>query len=119
MHNEIHVTIMNELEEAIERSGISITYIAQSLGKSRRTVYNWMEQGLSLSRDKLEKIGDVINHDFSSHFSDWKKSESRESLDILDKAELIHLVRNNSREIKQLEERIKALEIEMIKLKIK
>lgn len=57
------------VEEATRRSGMSLTKVALRLGISRRTLYQWFTYD-ALSLSKVERIGAVINHDFSQELTE-------------------------------------------------
>jgi len=57
------------VEEAIRKSGVSVTNMAQKLGISRRTLYQWFNYH-DLPLVKVERIGQVINHDFSDELTE-------------------------------------------------
>lgn len=52
------------IEQAVRRSGYSITVIAQKVNISRRTVYNLFDNP-NVSLEMIEKVGKAIHYDFS------------------------------------------------------
>ena len=52
------------VKKAIYQSGMSITLIANKIGKSRRLVYQMFENS-NVSLDIIIQIGDIIHYDFS------------------------------------------------------
>ena len=52
------------VKKAIYQSGMSITLIANKIGKSRRWVYQMFENS-NVSLDIIIQIGDIIHYDFS------------------------------------------------------
>lgn len=79
------VTIMKHrgeiVDNAIRKSGMSVTAIAKALGTSRTSLYRWLEDP-NLSLDTVFKIGKVINHDFSEYIKELpslKVEEPQES----------------------------------------
>ena len=52
------------VKKAIYQSGMSITLIANKVGKSRRWVYQMFENS-NVSLDLVLQIGEIIHHDFS------------------------------------------------------
>jgi transcriptional regulator with XRE-family HTH domain len=57
------------VEKVVKLDRMSISEISRKLNVSRRTLYNWFETK-NLSADIIEKIGLVIDHDFSEEFPD-------------------------------------------------
>lgn len=55
------------VEKVVKTGKLSISEVSRKLNVSRRTLYNWF-QTRDLSFDTIEKIGIVINHDFSEEF---------------------------------------------------
>jgi transcriptional regulator with XRE-family HTH domain len=55
------------VEKVVKMDRMSISEISRKLNVSRRTLYNWFETK-NLSFDIIEKIGSVIDHDFSEEF---------------------------------------------------
>jgi transcriptional regulator with XRE-family HTH domain len=55
------------VEKVVKMDRMSISEISRKLNVSRRTLYNWFETK-NLSFDIIEKIGLVIDHDFSEEF---------------------------------------------------
>lgn len=56
------------LQEAIKNSGISITRIVEELGITRPTIYRKFKEE-TIDYNFVKRIGDIINHDFSSDFT--------------------------------------------------
>jgi transcriptional regulator with XRE-family HTH domain len=56
------------LQEAIKNSGISITRIVEELGITRPTIYRKFKDE-TVDYSFVKKIGEIINHDFSSEFT--------------------------------------------------
>ena len=61
------------LQEAIKNSGISITRIVEELGITRPTIYRKFKEE-TVDYNFVRKVGDVINHDFSSDFTVLQQS---------------------------------------------
>jgi len=57
------------IKAVIESSGVPKTKIADTLGWSRETLYNYLKKA-DLRFDIIEKIGKVIRHDFAQEFTD-------------------------------------------------
>ncbi|MDB4999582.1 MAG: hypothetical protein JWR76_659 [Mucilaginibacter sp.] len=55
------------VEKVVKMGKLSISEVSRKLNVSRRTLYNWFKTK-DLSFDTIEKIGVVINHDFSEEF---------------------------------------------------
>jgi AcrR family transcriptional regulator len=56
------------LQEAIKRSGISITRIVEELGITRPTIYRKFKEE-TLDANFVKSIGQIIGHDFSADFT--------------------------------------------------
>jgi plasmid maintenance system antidote protein VapI len=56
------------LQEAIKRSGISITRIVEELGITRPTIYRKFKEE-TLDANFVTSIGQIIGHDFSEDFT--------------------------------------------------
>jgi AcrR family transcriptional regulator len=61
------------LQEAIKNSGISITRIVEELGITRPTIYRKFKEEV-IDYNFVKKVGDIINHDFSSEFTALQQS---------------------------------------------
>ena len=61
------------LQEAIKNSGISITRIVEELGITRPTIYRKFKEE-TVNYNFVRKVGDIINHDFSSNFTVLQQS---------------------------------------------
>ena len=61
------------LQEAIKNSGISITRIVEELGITRPTIYRKFKEE-TVDYNFVKKIGDIINHDFSSDITTPQQS---------------------------------------------
>ncbi len=61
------------LQEAIKNSGISITRIVDELGITRPTIYRKFKEE-TIDYSFVKKVGDIINHDFSSDFTSLQQS---------------------------------------------
>lgn len=57
------------VEDAVRKSGFSLTVVAKRLEISRRTLYQWFTYP-DLANRKIIKIGKVIGQDFSDQLSD-------------------------------------------------
>lgn len=68
------------VEKVIREEAYSITKLAGKLGRSRRHIYNMFENN-KLNWDVIEKIGEIINYDFSKKF-DELKHRKRQAADI-------------------------------------
>ena len=55
------------VEQAVRKSGMTVTGVAKKLGKSRRWMYDCFETK-DLSLDHIIKIGKIIHYDFSEDF---------------------------------------------------
>jgi transcriptional regulator with XRE-family HTH domain len=60
---EIHMGQL--LEKVIRKKGLNISKLAKAIGVDRRSVYNWFTEA-QLKPGVLERIAEVIGHDFSS-----------------------------------------------------
>lgn len=56
------------LQEAIKRSGISITRIVEELGITRPTIYRKFKEE-ALDANFVKSVGQLISHDFSQDFT--------------------------------------------------
>ena len=61
------------LQEAIKNSGISITRIVDELGITRPTIYRKFKEE-TVDYTFVKKVGEIINHDFSSDFTTLQQS---------------------------------------------
>ena len=61
------------LQEAIKNSGISITRIVDELGITRPTIYRKFKEE-TIDYSFVKKVGEIINHDFSSDFTSLQQS---------------------------------------------
>jgi len=61
--------IGQHVEDAVRKSGFSLTVVAKRLGISRRTLYQWFTYP-DLSSAKVYRVGNVINHDFTTEIED-------------------------------------------------
>jgi len=61
------------LQEAIKNSGISITRIVEELGITRPTIYRKFKEE-TLDYNIVKRIGEIINHDFSTDFTSMQQS---------------------------------------------
>lgn len=61
------------LQEAIKNSGISITRIVEELGITRPTIYRKFKDE-TIDYSFVKRIGEIINHDFSSEFTVTQQS---------------------------------------------
>lgn len=59
------------VEQAVRRSGYSLTKLAARLGKSRKWLYDCF-QNSNLSIEYIVAIGKIIYHDFSSEINELK-----------------------------------------------
>ncbi|KYG75186.1 MULTISPECIES: helix-turn-helix domain-containing protein [Roseivirga] len=107
----------NFIQEAIDKSGQSITSIADKIGINRNTLYNWIKEGEDLKKSKLIRIGQAINHDFTDvKRTIYNKNENE--LMMLDEAELLQKVQALSEQIQLLESKVTRLEVDIIRLKM-
>ena len=53
------------LERILRQNNVNITKLAQDIGVSKTTIYNWFEAQY-LSAEKWDKIGKAIDYDFSN-----------------------------------------------------
>lgn len=51
------------IELAVRRDNISISELSRKLKVSRKSIYNWFKKE-NLSIEIINKIGDILNHDF-------------------------------------------------------
>ncbi|MFP5470047.1 MAG: helix-turn-helix domain-containing protein [Bacteroidia bacterium] len=58
------------IEKAVRQSGISITKLAQRLGKSRRTIYN-IFQDKDVPVDLIVEISRIINYNFEKEIHNF------------------------------------------------
>ena len=56
------------LQEAIKRSGISITRIVEELGITRPTIYRKFKEE-TLEANFVKSVGQIIGHDFATDFT--------------------------------------------------
>lgn len=61
------------LQEAIKNSGISITRIVDEMGITRPTIYRKFKEE-TIDYNFVKRVGDVINHDFSTDFTSLQQS---------------------------------------------
>ena len=61
------------LQEAIKNSGISITRIVDEMGITRPTIYRKFKEE-TVDYSFVKKVGEIINHDFSSDFTSAQQS---------------------------------------------
>jgi len=61
------------LQEAIRNSGISITRIVEELGITRPTIYRKFKEE-TIDYSFVNRIGDIINHNFSNDFTSVQQS---------------------------------------------
>ena len=61
------------LQEAIKNSGISITRIVEEMGITRPTIYRKFKEE-TIDYNFVKRIGDIINHDFSTDFTSLQQS---------------------------------------------
>jgi predicted transcriptional regulator len=62
-----------QVRQAVDNSGVSITRIAKALDVSRRTVYNWMDDP-QMDHSRVEQIGKVIKVDFTEVLESYQGS---------------------------------------------
>lgn len=55
------------LERVIRRKELNISELARAIGVHRRSLYNWFNEP-ELKVEILERIAEVIDHDFSNEF---------------------------------------------------
>jgi predicted transcriptional regulator len=60
------------VEKAVRDSGVSISALANKLGKSRRHIYN-LFQYHNLDWETISHIGEIINFDFTLKFPELAK----------------------------------------------
>lgn len=61
------------IRKAVYNSGLTITEIAKSIGKSRKWMYLMFENS-NVSLDLVLKIGKIIRYDFTSDFKELSSS---------------------------------------------
>lgn len=107
------------LEKAIRSSGVSIAFLANKTGYSRRHFYNLFNNDV-IPMDLSIKVGDIINYDFSldlkklNKFKKFVKIQTYEEtdfwknkyLDLLEKYNLL-LENNDSKKSKKEKTKIK------------
>lgn len=59
------------VNQRVEQSEMKLTDMAKMLGIGRTTLYNWLSNP-EIDRDKIARIGYVIQHDFTLDFPDMK-----------------------------------------------
>ncbi|GAB3233220.1 hypothetical protein GCM10027346_21040 [Hymenobacter seoulensis] len=59
--------------KAVQQSGIKLTKLHTTLGISRPTLYRRFEDP-KLDFDFIQKVGDIIMHDFSEDFRELKRN---------------------------------------------
>ena len=65
--------IGKKIQEAVKRSGLSVTEFAEKINYSRRNIYSIFEKE-SIDTSLLFKISEVLGHDFFTHYNaDAKK----------------------------------------------
>jgi len=76
------------VRKAVYESGISITKLAEKLGKSRRWVYQMFENS-NVSIDMVLQIGEILHHDFSGEIKELQKhgvlSDQKQTYELTDK----------------------------------
>jgi transcriptional regulator with XRE-family HTH domain len=65
--------IGKKIQEAVKKSGLSVTEFAEKINYSRRNIYSIFEKE-SIDTSLLLKISDVLGHDFFVHYNTDKKS---------------------------------------------
>jgi len=60
------------IKKAVYESGISITKLAEKLGKSRRWVYLMFDNN-NVSIDLVLQIGEILHHDFTVEINELQK----------------------------------------------
>ena len=66
--------IGKKIQEAVKKSGMSVTEFAEKINYSRRNIYSIFEKE-SIDTSLLVKISEVLSHDFFAHYNaDAKKS---------------------------------------------
>lgn len=77
------------VEKAVRESGIPISKVAKTLGKSRRWMYHTFESN-NISIDVILEIGKIIHHDFSKDIKGlikYKLASDQSDEDMENKAE--------------------------------
>jgi predicted transcriptional regulator len=57
------------IKQAVNKSGMSITHLSKSIGKSRKWVYDMFENE-SVSLDVILQVGEIIHHNFTTEIND-------------------------------------------------
>jgi predicted transcriptional regulator len=57
------------IKQAVNKSGMSITHLSKSIGKSRKWVYDMFENE-SVSLDVILQVGEIIHHNFTTEIDD-------------------------------------------------
>lgn len=65
------------LKRVLEGQGVTVTWLANKMGKTARSFYNWFENP-DLSLDKFLEIGKIIHYDFSSEIPEIPVSTASE-----------------------------------------
>lgn len=67
------------VDNQIRKSGVSFAAVARLLKISRQTLYRYIED-MNLSFQIIEKIGKVIQHDFTEDFPEMEKAVNNHML---------------------------------------
>lgn len=67
------------VEDAIRKSGITITQVAKRLGKSRRHIYNIFDDP-NVPLETILQISKITHHDFSKEIPEIKPSNNSQFL---------------------------------------
>lgn len=62
------------VRQEIAKSGLTMRSIADKIGVSRKTLYNWIEE-INMPWERIFAIGKAIRHDFSTNFPELKKPD--------------------------------------------
>ncbi len=68
--------IGKKIQEAVKRSGLSVTEFASKINYSRRNIYSIFDKQ-SIDTSLLVKISEVLEHDFFTHYSADSKRTSK------------------------------------------
>ena len=68
--------IGKKIQEAVKRSGMSVTEFAEKINYSRRNIYSIFDKE-SIDTSLLVKISEVLGHDFFSHYNSDPKKGNR------------------------------------------